>query len=368
MSEKIVRLPVQTVKDFMFDIFTGAGVPTEDAKICTNVLIASDLRGIDSHGIGRLKMYYDRIKEGIQKPVTNFKIVKETVTTAVVDGNLGMGQVIAYKSMQLAIKKAKESGMGSVAVRNSTHFGIAGYYPEMAAKEGVIGMTCTNARPSIAPTFGVEPMLGTNPFTFALPTDEEFPFSIDCATSIIQRGKVEVLGRAEKPTPAGYAINEKGELETDTQKLLKDLTAGTAALLPLGGAGEEFGGHKGYGWATLVEILSAALQDGAFLKDLSGFDKDGNKVPYKVGHFFLAINIEDFIPIKIFKRIAGAILKDLRASKKIPDKDRIYTAGEKEFETTKKRLEEGIPINKNLQKNLLAMKDDLNLKKYDFPF
>ncbi len=368
MSENVIFVPVDTIKSFIGDVLTGLGVPSEDAKICQDVLIASDLKGIDSHGVGRLKMYYDRIKDGIQQPVTNYEIVKETETTAVVDGHHGMGHVVSVKAMQMAIDKAKKHGLGAVAVRNSTHYGIAGYYPEMAIENDMIGLTFTNARPSVAPTFGVEPMLGTNPLTFGCPTDEDCPFVIDCATSISQRGKIELYDRAEKDTPEGVAIDDKGNPHTDTKKLLKDLVAGTAALLPIGGASEELGSHKGYGWSVMTEILCAALQDGSYMKSLLGFDEDGKRVPYKLGHFFMAINIENFIPVDRFKKIAGNICRELRASKKASGQTRIYTAGEKEFEAEKIRLKDGIPINKNLQKNLLIMRDELKLLQYDFPF
>ncbi|MBN1412959.1 MAG: Ldh family oxidoreductase [Spirochaetales bacterium] len=368
VAGKEVFLSVDTVRGFMADVFTGLGVPGEEAEICADVLIASDLRGIDSHGVGRLKMYYDRIKLKIQKPVTKIDVIKETETTAVLDGNHGMGQVISTTAMKMAIQKAQKYGMGSVAVRNSTHYGIAGYYPLMAIAEGMIGLTVTNARPSIPPTFGVTPSLGTNPLTFGVPTDEPFPFLIDCATSISQRGKIEFLDRAEKPTPEGWAIDQEGKPVTDTKKLLGDLVAGTAALLPVGGAGELLGGHKGYGWAVMVEILSAALTNGAFMEDLKGKDKDGKPAPYKLGHFFLAINIESFIGLDQFKKTAGSIMRALRNSKKVPGEERIYTAGEKEYEMEKQRRKNGIPINENLQKNLLIMKNELGLTGYDFPF
>ena len=181
---------------FITAAFEGCGVPAEEAAICADVLLESDRRGIESHGVNRFKpIYIDRIRAGIQRPVTQLETVRETATTAVLDGHHGMGQVIGYKAMSLAIAKAKQYGMGMVAVRNSTHYGIAGYYATMATREGCIGMTGTNARPSIAPTFGVENMLGTNPLTFSLPTDEDFPFCLDCATSTIQRGKIEKRAR-----------------------------------------------------------------------------------------------------------------------------------------------------------------------------
>jgi LDH2 family malate/lactate/ureidoglycolate dehydrogenase len=162
------------------------------------VLLEADRRGLESHGVNRFKpIYLDRIKEGVQKPVTEFEIVRETATTAVIDGHDGMGQVIGYRSMELAIEKAKKYGMGMAAVRNSTHYGIAGYYATMAARAGCIGLTGTNARPSIAPTFGVENMLGTNPLTFGLPTDEDFPFVIDWPPRLTQRGKIDAMPGSE---------------------------------------------------------------------------------------------------------------------------------------------------------------------------
>jgi LDH2 family malate/lactate/ureidoglycolate dehydrogenase len=271
-----------------------------------------------------------------------------------------MGHVAAYKAMELAIKKAKKYGTGAVSVGNSTHYGIAGYYPLMAVKEGCIGITCTNARPSIAPTFGVEPMMGTNPLTIGIPTDEEFPFLIDCATSITQRGKVEVKARTNDPLPEGWVITKNGDLATDSEKILSDLISADAALLPLGGAGEILGGHKGYGYAAAVEILSAALSDGPFMKDLT------LAKGYKLGHFFLAIDVESFLPLNVFKSISGAILRDLRNSKKAPGQSRIYTAGEKEYYNEIELRKTGIPIMPSIMTDLQFLQKELDLTNYDF--
>ncbi|MFW9903949.1 MAG: Ldh family oxidoreductase [Candidatus Thorarchaeota archaeon] len=360
MNEEIIYIDVKTLHNFMQDVFTGLKVPKKDAKICADVLLSSDLRGIESHGVQRLKMYYDRIIAEIQKPVTNFEIIKESETTALVDAGHGMGHVVSHQAMELAIKKAKKYGTGAVAVKNSTHYGIAGYYALMAIKEGMIGITLTNARPSIAPTFGVEPMLGTNPLTIGCPTDEEFPFLIDCATSITQRGKIEVLARTETPSPSGWVIDTTGEQSTDTVEILDKLMKGTAALLPLGGAGELLGGHKGYGYGTAVEIIAAALTGGPFMKDLT-LEKG-----YKLGHFFLAINIESFIPLTTFKKIAGSIVRALRNSQKAPGEPRIYSAGEKEYEMEIQRRKTGIPVNSSILQDLMVMREMLGLSKYSF--
>ncbi len=369
MAKDIHWVSFDKMESFMRDVFIGAGVPEADAEICANVLIAADKRGIDSHGIGRLKpIYYDRIKEGIQNPITDFEIVREGPTTAVIDGHDGMGHVIAKRSMQMAIDKAKEYGMGMVAVRNSTHYGIAGYYPLMAIENDMIGITGTNARPSIAPTFGVENMLGTNPLVFGMPSDEEFPFFLDCATSISQRGKLEVYDRAGKEIPPGWVIDQDGTTRTDTHQILQDLVKGTAALTPLGGIGEEGGGYKGYGYATVVEILSAALQQGAFMKGLLGFNPDGSKCPYRLGHFFIAIDINAFIEPAEFKKTTGDILRALRNSKVAPNYARIYTAGEKEYLAWLERKDKGVPINPALQKHIIEMKAELGLNQYNFKF
>lgn len=367
MSKVIV--PWDLITNFVTDAFVGYGVPEEDAKICTDVLLESDRRGIESHGCNRFKpIYLDRIKAGIQKPVTEFEIVRETPTTAVIDGHDGMGQVISYKSMQMAIDKAKKYGIGMVAVRNSCHYGIAGYYASMATKAGCIGMTGTNARPSIAPTFGVENMLGTNPLTVGMPTDEEFDFILDCATSITQRGKLEYYSRIGKKTPEGMVIGRDGKALTDTDKILVQLNTHEAALAPLGGIGEELAGYKGYGYATVVELLSAALQQGNYLSMLSGIGENGEKVPYHLGHWFIAIDTEAFCGLEAFKKTAGDILRELRASEKAPGEERIYTAGEKEWLVWEERKDSGVPINDAVQKELSEVRDELGLTKYIFPW
>ncbi|HNX50916.1 MAG TPA: Ldh family oxidoreductase [Thermoanaerobaculaceae bacterium] len=367
-ASPIFRVPFDTLEHFMRDVFIGLGVPPDDAAVCAEVLITADKRGIDSHGVGRLKpIYYDRIKDGIQFPVARFDIVKETETTAVIDGHDGMGHAIARRANQMAIDKARRYGMGMTAVRNSTHYGIAGYYVLAACENGMIGMCGTNARPSIAPTFGVENMLGTNPLTIGCPTDEAFPFMLDCATSVTQRGKIEVYARVGKDLPPGWVIDHEGHTCTDSQKVLRDLVAGTAALTPLGGMGEETAGYKGYGFATFVEILSAALQDGRYLKDLLGFE-DGKKVPYHLGHFFIAIDIEHFVPLDHFKHTAGDICRQLRASQKAPGAERIYTAGEKEHLYWLANRDLGVPVNVSLRKEIDLMRADLGLGHYRFPW
>jgi L-2-hydroxycarboxylate dehydrogenase (NAD+) len=368
MREKTVWVSFDKMENFMVEVFKGIGVPEEDAKICADVLITADKRGIDSHGVNRLKpIYYDRIKAGTQEAITKFEIIKEGPTTTVIDGHNGMGHVVAKKAMQIAIDKAKKFGLGMSAVRNSTHYGIAGYYTIMAADQGMIGITGTNARPSVAPTFGVENMLGTNPLTFGLPTDEEFPFVIDCATSLTQRGKIELYARDGKSCPEGWVIDSEGNTKSDSRQILDDLNKGHAALSPLGGIGEENAGYKGYGYSTVVEILSSSLQAGNFLKMLSGIE-NGKKAPIRLGHFFMAINIESFIELESFKKTTGDILRELRNSKKMPGQKRIYTAGEKEYLAWLDRKNKGVPVNEEVKQEIIQIREELGLKNFDFGF
>lgn len=358
MVEDIVWVDFDFMEQFMVDVFVALGVPMEDALICADVLITSDKRGIDSHGVNRLKpMYYDRIRAGIQFPEAKYEIVRETSTTAVIEGNRGMGHATAKHAMALAIEKAREHGMGTTVVRNSTHYGIAGYYALMAVEAGMIGITGTNARPSVSPTYGVEPMLGTNPLTIGMPTDEDFPFVLDPATSIIQRGMVEVHARSGEPLAEGLVIDSKGDYLTDPDEILEKILEKKASFLPIGGKAET-GGYKGYGYSAVVELLSSALQGGAFLQAITGVN---------VGHFFMAIDIEAFTDLASFKTTAGDIMRTLRGSKRMPGEPRIYTAGEKEHIAWLERKDKGVPLNKSLQEELVQMRDELGLKTR-FPF
>ena len=299
----------ELMNDFLTDAFKGYGVPEADAAICADVLLESDRRGIESHGCNRFKpIYIDRIENGTLLPVTKLDIVKD-----------------------------------------------------------MIGITGTNARPSVAPTWGVEPMMGTNPLTFTMPTDEEFPFNFDCSTSIVQNGKIEYYQRSGTPTPEGLVITRDGGTMTDSGQILKDMRAGNCALLSIGGLGEATGGYKGYGFTAIVEILSAALTGGPFLKDLSGKNPDGSNRMYRLGHFFFVINPEFFMGLDTFKKTAGDICRGLRASEKAPGAERIYTAGEKEWLAWQERKDKGVPVGETVQKEIIAVRDKLGLS-YRFPF
>ena len=352
----------EQISDFMIRVFQAYGVPKEDAEICTDVLLEADRRGVESHGCNRFKpIYLDRIKNGTLLPVTNCEIVKETPTTVVMDAHDGMGMVAAYRMMEKLIEKAKIYGMAGGTIYNSTHYGIAGYWTTMAEKAGMIGISGTNARPSVAPTFGVEPMMGTNPLTFTMPTDEEFPFNLDCATSTIQNGKIEFYERLGKPTPAGLIVTKDGDTMTESGEILRQMRAGNCALVALGGLGEETGGYKGYGFTTAVEILSAALSGGPHTKALSGKDENGNNKMYHLGHFFFVINPEFFMGLDTFRQTSGDICRALRNSTKAPGAERIYTAGEKEWLVWQERKDKGVPVDASIQKEFMALRDECGL-------
>ena len=355
------------MNSFMTDVFAGYGVPRDEAAICADVLLEADRRGIESHGCNRFKpIYIDRIENGTLLPKTEIEVLKETPTTLVYDAHDGMGMVASHRMMEKLIEKAKTYGMAGGALRNSTHYGIAGYWATMASKEGLIGITGTNARPSIAPTFGVENMMGTNPLTFALPTDEQYPFCIDCATSIVQRGKIEYYAREGEDTPAGMVITEDGKTMVDSDQILQALVNGSAALAPLGGIGDTMAGYKGYGYAAVVEILSAALAGGQYMKALTGVGPDGKPQMYHLGHFFFVVDPDAFMGRDEFCRIAGEISRELRASKKAPGEDRIYTPGEIAYYTWKDREKKGVPVSETVQREILEIRDKLGLD-YDFP-
>jgi L-2-hydroxycarboxylate dehydrogenase (NAD+) len=250
----------EPLKDFCTQVFEKMGVPHDDAEVTSDVLVLANLRGIDSHGVARLKRYVDGLRDGVMLPRPKIEVVHETPTTALMDGGAGLGQPVGVRGMQLAIEKASEMGVGFVAVRNSNHYGIAGYYALMALENEMMGISSTNADVLVVPTFSRDALLGTNPIAVAAPAGQERAFVLDMATSTVPRGKLEVYDRMEKPIPLGWATDEQGIPTADAQQVLENFKARAGGgLLPLGGAGEEFGGHKGYGLALLVDILCGVL-------------------------------------------------------------------------------------------------------------
>ncbi len=338
--QKQVVVPEAKLKDFCNKVWMKLGVPVQDARVTTDVLVLADLRGIESHGVARLPRYYADLKNGWTTPTDQSKIVRETKATAMIDGGQSLGQVVGRKGMELAIKKAKETAVGIVSVRNSHHYGIAGYYSLMALEHDLIGMSMTNAAPLVVPTFGRNAILGTNPISLTAPAGKERAFVLDMATSVVPRGKLEVYDRQGKKMPLGWAVDKTGRGTEDAHAVLDALSKRLGGgILPLGGEGEEHSGHKGYGLALMVDVLSGVLSGSA-----TGLGVDVNKEKPNVGHFFMALDPAAVRPLDEFKKDMDRLARELKGSPKAEGQSRIYVHGEKSYARMEKFRREGIPL------------------------
>ncbi|MBP1919463.1 Ldh family oxidoreductase [Youngiibacter multivorans] len=345
------------LKVFCEAAFHRFGFSEQDSAVITDVLLLADLYGIDSHGTNRIVMYHDQIRAGYIDINAKPRIVSETPVSAVVDGMSGMGQLVSEFAMKKAISLAKSSGIGLVTVRNSNHYGIAGYYSLMACNEGFLGISMTNSLAAVVPTFGRAPMLGTNPFAFSFPAAPQ-PFHFDASTSVVTVGKAEVASKLGKALPVGWGINSEGHDELNPAELLKGIYAGVAGLHPLGGGTEEHGGHKGYGFSMVVEILCSIMSGGNTSNHVESEEgKSG------VCHFFAAIDPKIFGDPSAIQKNLETFLDELRHSPKADGKNRIYTHGEKEAEAYTRRLADGIPVN---ERTIVEMKDLAGYLKMDF--
>lgn len=350
------------LKKFVVAVLAKMGVPDKDADVTADVLVAANLRGIDSHGVARTRRYVQGLKDGVMLARPEIRIVQETPVTALVDGGAGLGQVVGVRGMRVAMEKASEAGVGFVAVRNSNHYGIAGYYSMMALEEDLIGISMTNAAPLVVPTFGKDAVLGTNPMSIAVPTGDERPFVLDMATSVVTRGKLEEYERREEPLLRGWATDSRGLDTLDAGQVLRNMSEGLAGgILPLGGSGEELGGHKGYGLALLVDILCGVLPGAGHATQVYPKDEDGQPLPANIGHFFGALRVDGFRPAEEFKDSMDQIVRGLRSSAKAEGQGRIFIHGEKEFETAEERREQGIPLHPKVVSDLRALGEELGV-------
>lgn len=341
---RVLLFQANALKDYMVRFFTHMGVPAEDAHIAADVLLAADLRGVASHGIIRLHTYYgDRIRKGLIDVHSPLQVIRETPATLLLDGGRGLGQVVAYRAMQRCIEKAREVGMAMVTVRNSNHYGIAGYYAMMALPHDMIGISLTNSQPLVAPTYGRKAMLGTNPIAVAAPAGQERPFVLDMATSIVPIGKITVYDKAGLPIPEGWGIDSSGKVTTDPKAVLKG-----GALLPLGGTAL-MRGYKGYGLSMVVDILSGVLSGAAYSIEVA---QPGEGRPANVGHFFAAIRVDALRPVDEFKADMDRLIRMIRESPKAEGEDRIFIHGEKEFENAERYAREGVPLLTEVVKSL----------------
>lgn len=345
MSAEFKTVWADPLLEFCQRVFEKMGVPSQDALLTSEVLVLADLRGIESHGVARLRRYYTGLKNGVMVPKPKIEVKQETPITARIDGGAALGQVAGAFGMKMAIEKAQKNGIGFVSVGNSNHYGIAAYYALMALKHGLIGISLTNSDCYVVPTFGKEVLLGTNPICVSVPASKEKPFVLDLSTAVATLGKIEVYNRMGKKLPPGWATDEKGHSCEDPQRVLGNIRNKTGGgLLPLGGEGEMFGGHKGYGLNLLVDILSGVLSGSGYLNLLYPKTSEGKPLPSLVGHFFGAIRIDYFRPVEDFKRDMDDLIRRLKNSAKAEGQDRIYVHGEKEFELEEKYRKEGIPL------------------------
>jgi LDH2 family malate/lactate/ureidoglycolate dehydrogenase len=364
MSEtEIVRVHPERLLEYVAAVFVALDVPEEDARITADVLVAADLRGIDSHGVARLRRYVQGIRDGVMVPRPEIRVVHETPATALMDGGAGLGQPVGMRAMRLAIEKAQAVGAGFVAVRNSNHYGIAGYYAMMALEAGnLIGLSMTNADVLVVPTFGRDALLGTNPIAVAAPAGRERPFVLDMATSTVPRGKLEVYDRLGKPMPIGWATDERGLDTTDAGRVLRNLkNRAGGGLLPLGGAGELLSGHKGYGLALLVDILCGVLPGAGYANTIYPRTPEGRPLPANVGHFFGAWRIDGFRPEEDFRATLDDLIRRLKDSPKAEGQTRIYIHGEKEFEATERNRREGVPLIRKVYEDLRAIAGEVGV-------
>ena len=326
MAKNIYR--VDELREYVVRFFVKYAVPEADARIAANILVSADLRGVDSHGVIRLDTYYgSRLRKGLISPNPTVTVLNETATTLALDAGSGLGQVVGYRAMQSCIAKAREVGVGMVTVRNSNHYGIAGYYAMMALEHDMIGISYTNSQPLVAPTYGRTPILGTNPIAVAVPAGKEKPYVLDMATSIVPIGRVTVYQKAGKEIPEGWGIDKDGQVTRDPNAVLKG-----GALMPLGGM-DVMRGYKGYGLALLVDIFSGVLS-GASTGAAVGHPNEN--VPADVGHYFAAISIDAFRPVDDFKAHMDRLIQELKDAPKAVGQERIYIHGEKEFELAEK--------------------------------
>jgi len=352
----------QPLTDFCQRVFEKMGIPPQDAFTTSEVLVLADLRGIDSHGVARLRRYYTGLKNGVMVPKPQIKVVHETPITALLDGGAALGQVAGKRGMEMAIEKARKNGVGFVAVRNSNHYGIAGYYSLMALEHDLIGISLTNSDVYVVPTFGREVMLGTNPISVTIPTLKERPFVLDMSTAVATLGKLEVYSRKSKKLPLGWATDEKGQSCDDPTRVLANIRSKAGGgILPLGGEGEEFGGHKGYGLDLLVDILSGVLSGSGYSNLLYPKTPEGKPLPSLVGHFFGALRVDYFRPVEEFKKDMDELIQRLRNSAKAEGQMRIYIHGEKEFELEEKYRKEGIPLYYKVFEDLGAIAEEVGV-------
>ncbi|MHA2378949.1 MAG: Ldh family oxidoreductase [Candidatus Thorarchaeota archaeon] len=358
MSERIISH--ENLHSFVRRVMLKCGVLEDSAHYVADNLVLSNLRGIDSHGVGRVKRYVGGIKDGYIIPSARPHVVRESSVLANVDARNGVGQFAGVYGMDLAIDKARMHGIGLVTVFNSNHYGFAGYYAMRALEYDLIGLSLTNSEPLMVPTFGKDAILGTNPISIATPGSRNRPWVMDLATSVVPRGKLEVYERLGEKTPHGWATDETGRSTDDPARVLNNVLHGYGGgILPLGGADELHGGHKGYGLSMMVDVLSGVLSGSNFGPNVV-FRKEGEVSYPRVGHFFMALDPAFFVELDDFKKRMDDYVDMLHTCARAEGCPRIYVHGEKEFETHDYREKHGIPLDGRTVESLQGFSKEFN--------
>ena len=351
------KVPYDDLRAFCLRLFMAYGFAERDSGLISDVLLQADLNGIESHGVQRLVRYHREIASGMvdvrARPVTVF----ETPLSAVIDAKDMMGQLAAHHAMTLAIAKAQTSGIGMVTVRNSNHYGIAGYYAEMALAHDLMGVCMTNSEAIMVPTFGSRAMLGSNPIALSMPADP-IPFLFDAATTVVPRGKLEVLNKQGKQTPSGWILDENGQETADAGAVLNNITAKLGGgILPLGGFGEETSGYKGYGFGLICELFTAIFSGGATSDEIYQ-----RPVGSGIAQCFWAVDYGLFGDKTEIKRNFSGFLQKLREAPKATGQQRIYTHGEKEWESRREKRLSGIPVQEKTLGEMASIAEQLHIQ------
>ena len=338
-----IIFPADRLRAWTQEIFEKIGVSSEDAALLTDSMIEANLRGVDTHGITRiLCVYVERIQKGVMSAKSRLTVVREKGSTALIDCHNSIGQVGARRAMQMAIDKARQTGVAFTAVSHSNHYGAAAYWAMMALPHDMIGFSSTNAPAAVAPTGGCLAMFGTNPFAVAVPADRELPMVLDLATTVVARGRINLYAKQNKPLEPGWAFDAQGAPTTDPLVAMKGL------LAPIGG-------YKGYGIMLAVDLLCGVMTGSNYGAHFPGFLADNMSEPTDVGSVFAAVNIESFLDASEFKKAVDQALREIKASPKADGVKRIYIPGEIEFEMKAERLANGIPIPESVVEDFLAL-------------
>lgn len=354
-----VRVKHTEIGEFVSKIFAAAGLMIDDARIVTDVLVTADLMGISSHGIQRVRRYIDGLLRCCVNPRPKMKVERDYGATALLNADNGLGHIAGVKAIEIAVEKARKYGVSLVLVRNSHHYGIAGYYSLKAVEKGYIGISSTNSEKLVAYVNTVTRCLGTNPIAVGIPRKAPPPILFDAATAVVPVGKIEIYAKLGKEVPEGWVIDSEGKiLSGDASRVLAEIRTGKASILPLGGLGEELGGHKGSGLAFIVDIISGVLSGAAWGLHV-GYTV--NVVPANVGHSFAAIDIDAFMPKEEFYERIEKYIAEIKSLKKHPSADRIWIPGEKAWNTMMTRLRLGIPVHIKVCEELNSIAESLGL-------